>query len=560
MARADLSLLAFALMEYDRRGWSMPDVHVRIYDWLHRTEGTRNRVLRVFRGAGKSTILGVRNAHTFARNPAHQMLVQGADDDLTDDISRDTLSILRAHELTQNLLMEPAGVRHWWTTEGYSITARTPQLRGRGILSRVTGNRADEIQNDDVEVAKNVETAEARIKLRKRLSEQSFILKPDGSKLWVGTPHTHESIYDDLIVGGAEVLHIPLFESQTRHEPGNRPKKEFTFTGAPSDDGVWVFVGIGSSAMLLEEGKDFRVDGKRVILKAGTSALVDICTGNAWPERFHRQEMLERRKECATINYWDQQYQLIAKPLVDSRLNPDRMVPYDAEPEWLTRNGEFMMMLGRTRIVSASCRWDPSSGKLKSDVSAVAVVLQDEFGRRYLHRVVKLTGDVVEFSDDGKTVIGGQVHQLCDLIESLRLPRVTIETNGLGKFSPAILKGALKQRKLRCGVAEEQATLNKARRILEALEPLLTSDDQLWAHVSVLDGPLPSQMRDWNPALTDQPDDYLDAAAGAVTETPERITNAVAPPDQVKILTGTEPDSWRPDSGVHDIELEPGIV
>ena len=85
MARADISLKAFAFMEYDRRGWDMPDVHVRIYDWLERTDGVRNRVLRVFRGVGKSTALGVRNAWKFRQVPGHQMLVQGADDvDLPD--------------------------------------------------------------------------------------------------------------------------------------------------------------------------------------------------------------------------------------------------------------------------------------------------------------------------------------------------------------------------------------------------------------------------------------------------------------------------------------------
>lgn len=557
MARADLSLLAFALLEYDRRGWTMPDVHVRIYEWLQRTEGARNRVLRVFRGAGKSTILGVRNAHKYLSNPAHQLLVQGADDDLTDDISRDTLSILRSHDLTQGLLVEPAGVRHWWTHKGYEISARTPQLRGRGILSRVTGNRADEIQNDDVEVAKNVETAEARSKLRKRLSEQSFILKPDGSKLWVGTPHTHESIYDDLIESGAEVLHIPLFATQARHEPSNAPRKDLSFDGDPGPDGVWVFVGIGKAAQLLREGDDYTLQGKRITLREPTAALVDVCTGNAWPERFHRTEMLERRRECATVNYWDQQYQLIARPLVDSRLNPDRMIPYDCEPTWKTANGQAVMLLGGTRIVGATCRWDPASGKLKSDVSAVAVVLQDEEGRRYLHRVAKLTGDVVVFSDDGKTVIGGQVHQLADLVQELRLPRVTIETNGIGKFSPAILKGALKQRRLVCGVAEEPSMQNKNKRILEALEPLLTSEDQLWAHVSVLDGPLPSQMRDWSPAIQDQPDDYLDATAGAVTETPERVGMSA---DLVGISTPAQKEDWRPNSGVHEVDLETGIV
>lgn len=567
MAKAELSLLGFAMLEYDRRGWEVPDVHVRIYDWLERTDGSRNRVLRVFRGVGKSTALGVRNAWKFRKNPGHQLLVQGADDELTDDISRDTLSILRSNAMTQNMLMEPAGVRHWWTHKGYELTARTPQLRGRGILSRVTGNRADEIQNDDVEVAKNVETAEARGKLRKRLQEQSFILKPEGSKLWVGTPHTHESIYDELIEGGAEVLHIPLFESQTRHEATAEPRNVLTFTGTPGPDGLWVFVGIGTKARLLEEGKDFTRGKGQITLAVPVAGLVDICTGNAWPERFHRKEMLERRRECKTVNYWDQQYMLIAKPLTDARLDPAAIVPFDCEPIFKPSNGQLTMWLGRTQIVGAVCRWDPASGKLKSDASAVAIVFQDESGRRYVHRIARLVGKLVEFADDGQTIIGGQVHQLCDLVEKFKLPRVTIETNGIGGFAPAVLKGALKQRRLICGVAEESATANKNRRILEALEPLLLTDDQLWAHVSVLDsedgeenkGLLPLQMRDWNPAVADQPDDYLDVLAGAVTEQPERVMRAVAPHDG-GIPHHSLPDSWRPSSGVHQVIVEAGFV
>jgi signal peptidase I len=218
------------------------------------------------------------------------------------------------------------------------------------------------------------------------------------------------------------------------------------------------------------------------------------------------------------------------------------------------------MWLGQARIVSAAVRWDPSSGKLKSDVSAVAVVFQDDTGRRYLHRVLGLMGDVVEFADDGKTVIGGQVHQLCNLVEELRLPRVTIETNGIGGFSPATLKGALKQRRLVCGVAEQHSTTLKNKRILESLEPLLLTADQLWAHVSVLDGPLYTQMRDWNPAVKDQPDDYLDAAAGACAEQPERVMRTIAPEDHAGIPAPTGQDSWRPSSGVHMLELETGIV
>lgn len=545
----DVGLLVFALKEYERRNWDMPLVHVRILDWLHRTEGSRNRVLQVFRGCGKSTLLGIRNAYRYRQNPQLQVLVQGADDELADDISRDTISILRGHpDCAGGLLMEPAGVRHWFTNEGFAANARTPQLRGRGILSRVTGNRADEIINDDTEMSKNVENEEARKKLRKRLSEQTFILKPGGSVLWVGTPHTHDSIYDQKIAAGAEALVIPLFESQTRHEAGDKARATLTFDGTPREDGVWVFVGIGKSAELLEPRTDYTVKGNVVTLRKPTSALVDICTGNAWPERFHRKEMLERRRECETANYWDQQYQLQAKPLTDSRLNPDRIVPYDCEPVIRQSNGRTLMLLGGVQIVGAVLRWDPSSGKLGSDVSAACVMLQDEMGRRYLHRIERLLGDLVEFAHDGKTIIGGQVAGLCDLVDQFQLPRITIETNGIGKFSPKVVKAALKQRGLVCGVTEVTAVQNKNKRILEAMEPLLLSHDQLWAHVSVLDGPLPKQMRDWNPAVAQQPDDYLDVTAGAVAEQPERVGGSGN-----KIMSQHDRDDWRPTTGQYEV-------
>jgi hypothetical protein len=110
---------------------------------------------------------------------------------------------------------------------------------------------------------------------------------------------------------------------------------------------------------------------------------------------------------------------------------------------------------------------------------------------------------------------------------------------------------ALKQAKIfDCGVTEIHSTANKNRRILEALEDPLTSG-ALWAHVSVLDGDAYDQMRDWNPAIKEQADDHLDSLAGAVSETPERIGRNAGLTEP-----GRGRDDWRPDAGVHEIELE----
>jgi hypothetical protein len=206
------------------------------------------------------------------------------------------------------------------------------------------------------------------------------------------------------------------------------------------------------------------------------------------------------------------------------------------------------MWLGQARIVGAACRWDPSSGKLKSDVSSLAVLLQDEQGRRYWHRSVELRGRVAVTDEAGKAITGGQVLQIVQIVRELRLPRVTVETNGVGTFAPDWLLMALKQARVQCGVTPLTQSANKNKRILEAIEGPLNSG-QLWAHSSVIDGPAYAQMRDWNPAIANQPDDHLDSLGGAISETPERIRSA-SPPE----ISG-EPrgDDWRPNSGVYEV-------
>lgn len=51
----------------------------------------------------------------------------------------------------------------WWVSG--STDVRHGSIHARGILSNVTGSRANEIQNDDVEVPSNIGTPEARAKL-----------------------------------------------------------------------------------------------------------------------------------------------------------------------------------------------------------------------------------------------------------------------------------------------------------------------------------------------------------------------------------------------------------
>jgi len=537
MANREISFPAFYLLWAKHRRWKVPAVHLRACHWLeHRGP---NAVLRAHRGFSKSTLLGVYNAWRFYRDADYRILHQGEADKTAYKTSRDTQNVLRNHPLTRGMFRN-GGVQEWWV-EGAS-DPRNASMSASGILSNVTSARADECQNDDVEVPRNIQTPEAREKLRYRLGEQVHILVPGGRRLWVGTPHTHDTIYDEQEALGADCLTIRMFEREHRIEDATRAAYELPFVPE------FVFSGIGKIARLLVLGKDYKLQGKRLVFATAPGGLVDCYAGVAWPERFDGKELEKRRRETRTINEWDSQYQLHSKPIHEIRLDPARIKAYDVEPRFLTQNKVLTCWLGAVQIVGMSLRWDPSSGKTKSDVSAAVLDLQDAAGRHYWHRAAALTGEIAE--TDAKGVpCGGQVWQLCDLIERFKVPRVTVETNGIGQYAPAFLKAAIKKRSLRCSVKEVDAVANKNVRILEALEPLLQSG-MLWAHVDVVEGDLWDQMKDWNPAIKEQPDDLMDAGAGAVTDQPARIGQ------NIWNQNAQDADDWRPSADSHDYELE----
>ena len=57
-------------------------------------------------------------------------------------------------------------------------------------------------------------------------------------------------------------------------------------------------------------------------------------------------------------------------------------------------------------------------------------------------------------------------------------------------------------------------------------------------------------MREWNPAITDQPDDFLDSLALAIVEAPERVGKTHNTTDY------EESPNWRTNGGVHEATLE----
>lgn len=509
----------------EKQGWTVPDFHYAVCDWLE-NKG-RLSLLMMPRGHAKSSILDVYNAWKFYVNPDEQILHQGSTDPDAYKVSRGTERVLEAHPLTCECKKVRGETQRWWVKGSKDV--RYGSMYARGVMSTVTGHRATEIQNDDVEVPMNISTPDAREKLRYRLSEQTHILIPGGSKLFVGTPHTHDSLYTDVQNMGADCLVLTAFQKERRFD---EPAMEYAVPFRPE----YAFAGIGKACSVLREGEHYDYSDGVVTMYKRPDGMVDFYADALWPERFTPDVMEERRKECRTINEWDSQYMLRAKPIHDIRLDPDKANVYDCEIDYTERNGSLVAALGNTRISYVRAYWDVAQGKIDGDASVLSVVLQDEAGHLYWHEAAGLVGGIEE-----------QCAEIRRIVDRLHLPNVTVETNGVGAFAPAFLRKALAGSG--CSVTEHKATGNKDERILSAFETPL-SGGILWAHARVAEGPAFPQMRDWIPGVKNQPDDYLDSAAGAILCTPVRIGTGY-----VK-ASGA---SWMPSGGTFTLSSEFGV-
>lgn len=169
-------------------------------------------------------------------------------------------------------------------------------------------------------------------------------------------------------------------------------------------------------------------------------------------------------------------------------------------------------------MVSASAWWDPAFGSATGDRSVLAVVYADGEGRLYLHRVVYLKINLLPEENEAQ-------HQ-CRIIaahaKEFYLPSVTVETNGIGKFLPGLLRNEMARSKTPCSVVEAISRRKKEERILESFEVLLAAR-RLYVHRSLQKSPFMAEMQEWQADGGACHDDGLDAAAGALSQQPMRL-------------------------------------
>lgn len=191
-----------------------PKIHLKIAAWLSRQSRNiqKRLLLMAFRGCGKSTLVGLFCAWLLCHNPDLRILIIAADESLAENMLQHIRTIIETHPIARNLL--PAK-KQIWSADRVLVQRlsknRDPSIRAAGIHSNITGARADIIICDDVEVPNTCDSKTKRDKLRQALHELDFILVPDGMILYIGTPHSEESIYKkDGFLATYTRLEIPL--------------------------------------------------------------------------------------------------------------------------------------------------------------------------------------------------------------------------------------------------------------------------------------------------------------------------------------------------------------
>lgn len=171
--------------------------------------GPRRRIIQAFRGIGKSWITAAFVLWRLSRNPNERILVVSANEERAAQFTTFCRRLIEEAPFLQHLKPRK-GTRD--STLAFDVAGsmahQSPSLRAAGILGQITGGRASVIVADDVEVPKNSLTQTQRDRLSEAVKEFDAILMSEddlshlglsaGEIVYLGTPQTEATIYRTL--------------------------------------------------------------------------------------------------------------------------------------------------------------------------------------------------------------------------------------------------------------------------------------------------------------------------------------------------------------------------
>jgi hypothetical protein len=194
------------------RHLGLPDptpIQLSMADYLQ--HGPRSSVIMAFRGAAKSWITAAFALWNLYKNPQYKVMVVSGSMKRAVAFTTFCLALIRDMPLLS--FLEPSAKQRQSSTlfdVGPARPDQSASLSAFGITGQIVGQRADLIVGDDVETNTNSLTVMMREKLGEAIKEFDAILKPGGRIKFLGTPQTHDSIYNKLPARGYAVRIWPI--------------------------------------------------------------------------------------------------------------------------------------------------------------------------------------------------------------------------------------------------------------------------------------------------------------------------------------------------------------
>ena len=178
-------------------------VQYDIADYLQNSP--RRSVIQAFRGVGKSWICSAFVCWNLLRDPNLKFLVVSASKNRADDFSTFTKRLILEMDILQHLAPRSDQRGSNVSFDVAPATAsHSPSVKSVGITGQLTGSRANFIISDDCESLNNSLTQGMRDKLSDNVKEFEAVLSPNGKIIFLGTPQSDMSLYNDLPSRGYE--------------------------------------------------------------------------------------------------------------------------------------------------------------------------------------------------------------------------------------------------------------------------------------------------------------------------------------------------------------------
>lgn len=474
---ADLALLQEHYAEFpdllhdimhDVLGFQCSDIQVDIAEFL--ASDDPNKMVQAQRGQAKTTITSCYAVYRLIHEPKTRILIISAGDKMATQISFLTIQIIM--NMPELACLRPdvsigdrnsvAAFDVHRTLKGYD---KSPSIACIGITANMQGYRADVLIADDIESAKNSQTATQRERLM-HLTKDFMSICSNGEVIYLGTPQSNDSVYNSLPSRGFKIRiwpgRYPTAEELPNYKEYLAPMLMERIMADPT-----VQTGGGPTG---DRGKPI----DPVILGEETLTAKEIDQGKAY---FQLQHMLDTKLmdedryplKLRDIIFLPIPAERTALHINWSRSQQNRLFPPIGFPlqedmyEGTTGGDEYGYFVGTAMYV------DPSGGGKNGDELAWAVT-RFLAGKIYVVAVGGIPGGL----DASKQ------QAIIDVVLKYRPKVLQIEQNfGNGAFchilTPALNK-ALAEVGHKCGIEEVWETGQKELRIIDILEPIISSN------------------------------------------------------------------------------------